>query len=94
MNQSVNDLGRVIADELRRQAEADAAVTAMDAVATAARAGKLTADQYFRLLGRLWILKRMMYYVYGGWAQGINLNEYPPTVAYLFGRQKKFSTFF
>ena len=20
----------------------------------------------------------MMYYVYGGWAQGINLNEYPP----------------
>ena len=29
----------------------------------------------------------MMYYVYGGWAQGINLNEYPPTVAYLFGRQ-------
>jgi hypothetical protein len=28
-----------------------------------------------------------MYYVYGGWAQGINLNEYPPTVAYLFGKQ-------
>ena len=29
----------------------------------------------------------MMYYVYGGWAQGINLNEYPPSVAYLFGKQ-------
>jgi hypothetical protein len=29
----------------------------------------------------------MMYYVYGGWAQGINLNEYPPAVAYLFGKQ-------
>jgi len=28
-----------------------------------------------------------MYYVYGGWAVGINLNEYPPTVAYLFGKQ-------
>ena len=28
-----------------------------------------------------------MYYVYGGWAQGINLNEYPPSVAYLFGKQ-------
>jgi hypothetical protein len=28
-----------------------------------------------------------MYYVYGGWAQGINLNEYPPAVAYLFGKQ-------
>jgi hypothetical protein len=25
--------------------------------------------------------------VYGGWAQGINLNEYPPAVAYLFGKQ-------
>jgi hypothetical protein len=29
----------------------------------------------------------MMYYVYGGWAQGINLNDYPPSVAYLFGKQ-------
>jgi hypothetical protein len=29
----------------------------------------------------------MMYYIYGGWAQGINLNEYAPAVAYLFGRQ-------
>lgn len=28
-----------------------------------------------------------MYYAYGGWAQGINLNEYPPTIAYFFGRQ-------
>jgi hypothetical protein len=76
-----------LADELRQQGEADGTVTLMDAVATAARAGTLTADQCFRLLGRLWTLKRMMYYVYGGWAQGINLNEYPPTVAYLFGRQ-------
>jgi len=29
----------------------------------------------------------MMYYVYGGWAQGIDLNEYPSAVAYLFGKQ-------
>ena len=35
----------------------------------------------------LWTLKRLMYYVYGGWAQGINLNEYPPAAAYLFGKQ-------
>ena len=53
----------------------------------AARNGKLSDDQCFRLLGRLWTLKRLMYYVYGGWAQGINLNEYPPAVAYLFGKQ-------
>jgi hypothetical protein len=59
----------------------------MDAVLNAARAGKFTDDQCFRLLSRLWTLKRLMYYVYGGWAQGINLNEYPPSVAYLFGKQ-------
>ena len=53
----------------------------------AERAGKLTNDRIFRLLARLWTLKRMLYYVYGGWAQGINLNEYLPAVAYLFGKQ-------
>jgi hypothetical protein len=79
--------GKGLAGELRRRAESDGDATAMNALATAAHEGKLSDDQYFRLLGRLWTLKRMMYYVYGGWAQGINLNEYPPTVAYLFGRQ-------
>jgi hypothetical protein len=76
-----------LAEELRRQSEQDAATTPMDAVADAARESKLSDDQCFRLLGRLWTLKRLMYYVYGGWAQGINLNEYPPAVAYLFGKQ-------
>lgn len=87
MSESLQSYGSKLADELRLLGEADGAVTPMDAVAAAARVGKLTDDQSFRLLGRLWTLKRMMYYVYGGWAQGINLNEYPPTVAYLFGRQ-------
>ena len=87
MSDSAENPGKQIAAELRKQSENDAAVTPMDAVAAAARAGKLSDDQCFRLLARLWTLKRMMYYVYGGWAQGINLNEYPPTVAYLFGRQ-------
>ena len=79
--------GIALAEELRRRSEQDAAVTPMDAVADAARKRKLSDDQCFRLLGRLWTLKRLMYYVYGGWAQGINLNEYPPAVAYLFGKQ-------
>ena len=87
MNASSANTGSGLAGELRQQGESDGAATPMNAVATAAREGKLTDDQCFRLLGRLWTLKRMMYYVYGGWAQGINLNEYPPTVAYLFGRQ-------
>jgi hypothetical protein len=86
MSISSESPGIALAEELRRQSEQDATVTPIDAVLEAARS-KLTDDQCFRLLGRLWTLKRLMYYVYGGWAQGINLNEYPPTVAYLFGKQ-------
>ena len=84
---STNNLGKTVADQLLKQSEHDASITPMDAVLDAARAGNLTDDRCFRLLARLWTLKRMMYYVYGGWAQGINLNDYPPSVAYLFGKQ-------
>ena len=87
MSLSTVNAGAALADQLRKQSEQDAAVTPIDAVLDAARAQNLTGDQCFRLLARLWTLKRMMYYVYGGWAQGINLNEYPPAVAYLFGKQ-------
>lgn len=80
-------IGTAVAQDLLEQSERDAGITAMDTVINAARAGNLSADNYFRLLARLWTLKRLMYYVYGGWAQGINLNEYPPCVAYLFGKQ-------
>jgi len=80
-------VGSTLVRELLKQSERDGAVTPMDAVLDAARAGKVTCDHCFRLFARLWTLKRMMYYVYGGWAQGINLNEYPPSVAYLFGKQ-------
>ncbi len=87
MTSSIEKPGAALAEQLLKQSEADAAITPMDAVRDAARAGEFTNDQCFRLLARLWTLKRMMYYVYGGWAQGINLNEYPPAVAYLFGKQ-------
>jgi len=87
MTTSSDKPGAALAEQLLKQSEADAAATPMDAVLDAARAGRFTDDQCFRLLARLWTLKRTMYYVYGGWAQGINLNEYPPAVAYLFGKQ-------
>ncbi|MGH7775432.1 MAG: hypothetical protein ACREQA_24665 [Candidatus Binatia bacterium] len=87
MAQMAEGPGVFLAQVLRKQSEEEAAVTPIDSVLDAAIRGRFTEDQYFRLLGRLWALKRMMYYVYGGWAMGINLNEYPPTVAYLFGRQ-------
>ena len=82
-----DNLGSTLAEQLLQQSERDAEMTPMDAALDAARAGRFTDDRCFRLLARLWTLKRMMYYVYGGWAQGINLNEYPPSVAYLFGKQ-------
>jgi len=87
MTSSNEKPGKALADHLVKQSEQDGAVTPMDAVLDAARARKFTDDQCFRLLARLWTFKRMLYYVYGGWAQGINLNEYPPAVAYLFGKQ-------
>lgn len=87
MDDKTNHLGKKTAAELLQQGEHDAAATPMDAVLAAARAGAIETDAQFRLLARLWTLKRTMYYVYGGWAQGINLNEYPPAVAYLFGKQ-------
>lgn len=87
MANAIKNVGAALADHLLKQSEEDAAVTPMDAVIEAARAEQFSDDQCFRLLARLWTLKRMMYYVYGAWAQGINLNEYPPSVAYLFGKQ-------
>ena len=87
MNFNPESIGKTIAAQLLKQSEQDGAITPMDAVLDGARGGQFTGDQCFRLLARLWTLKRMMYYVYGGWAQGINLNEYPPSVAYLFGKQ-------
>src|SRR6185503_21310036 len=87
MNLNSESPGKSLAEQLLKQSEHDGGVTPMDAVLDAARAGNFSGDQCFRLLARLWTLKRMMYYVYGGWAQGINLNDYPPAVAYLFGKQ-------
>ena len=87
MSSAIQNPGEELAEELRQQSEQDASMTPMDSLLEQAQKQGFTEDHYFRLLGRLWTVKRMMYYVYGGWAMGINLNEYPPTVAYLFGKQ-------
>ena len=68
MSTSSDKPGIALAEELRRQSEQDATVTPMDAVLEAARNSKFSDDHCFRLLSRLWTLKRLMYYVYGGWA--------------------------
>src|SRR5262249_12334365 len=41
----------------------------------------------FRLAGRLWGLERLFYYVYGGWGQGLEIGDTPPSAKYLFARQ-------
>lgn len=87
MSSASQSPGAALAAELRKESEQDASMTPMDSLLEQAQKKGFTEDHYFRLLGRLWTVKRMMYYVYGGWALGINLNEYPPTVAYLFGKQ-------
>lgn len=79
--------GTRLAADLRTLAEADARRTPMEALLDAAGRGEWDDDRGFRLLGRLWTLKRAMYYVYGAWAMGLNVNEFPPAVAYLFGKQ-------
>jgi hypothetical protein len=87
VSSTVETPGTALASELRTLGEEDGRRTPMDAVLDAAVRGELADEQRFRLLGRLWTLKRAMYYVYGSWALGLNVNEFPPTVAYLFGKQ-------
>jgi hypothetical protein len=79
--------GREIARELIEESRAEGRNTPMDAVIEAARAGKFDDGGRFRLIGHLWTLERMFYYVYGGWGQGLEIGDSPPSVKYLFARQ-------
>ena len=45
--------GEALAAQMLKQSTSDAAATPMDTVLDAARAGRFTDDQYFRLLARL-----------------------------------------
>lgn len=84
---SIAKPGAELAANLMEQSLEAALHTPMDTFLDNVASGKVTEDGLFRVLGRLWTLKRMMYYVYGGWAMGINVNEYPATVDYLFSKQ-------
>ena len=68
MTLSTDRPGVSIAEQLLKQTPADATATPMDAVLEAARASHFNDDRCFRLPAHLWTLKRMMYYVMGGWA--------------------------
>jgi hypothetical protein len=79
--------GKELAQELMRQSRAESRRTPMEAVITAAKEGRFHQEEGFRLIGRLWTLERLFYYIYGGWGQGLEIGDVPPSVRYLFARQ-------
>lgn len=79
--------GKELAQELINQSRAESRKTPMEAVIQAAQEGSFDAEQTFRLIGRLWTLERMFYYIYGGWGQGLEVNDFPPSVKHFFSRQ-------
>src|SRR5229473_2824518 len=79
--------GKELAQELLQQSNAQSRATPMEAVIQTARDGKLDDGARFRLIGRLWTLERLFYYVYGGWGQGLEVGDAPPSVKYHFARQ-------
>ena len=79
--------GKALAQELIASSRTESRSTPMEDVIAAARDSGLDADAIHRLLARLWTLERMLYYVYGGWGQGLEMNDFPPSVKYLFSKQ-------
>ena len=79
--------GKDLAHELIGKSQAESRATHMEDVIQSIRNHGLGDDAAHRLLGRLWTLERMFYYIYGGWGQGLEINDFPPSVKYLFSKQ-------
>lgn len=79
--------GKELAQELLQHSREESRHTPMEAVIEAAKQGQFAEEEGFRLVGRLWTLERLFYYIYGGWGQGLEVNDFPPAVKYLFARQ-------
>src|ERR1700752_2490356 len=79
--------GKALGQELIGKSRGESGAPPVAAVVEAARAGMLDEAAAARLIGRLWTLERMFYYVYGGWGQGLEMNDFPPSVKYLFSKQ-------
>jgi hypothetical protein len=79
--------GRALAEELLAASRAAAPYSPMQRIVEAAASQRLTDDDCFRLIGQLWAMKRMHYYVYGAWGSSLTINQYPPAIDYLFAKQ-------
>src|SRR6266567_1927986 len=79
--------GKELAEALEAESRPRTLRTPMEGIVEAAASHALTEDHYFRLIGQLWAMKRMYYYVYGAWGSSLTINQYPPSVDYLFAKQ-------
>src|SRR5436305_10416576 len=79
--------GRALAQELAAASRDESRSTAIEDVIAAAHQPGLDEDAIHRLFSRLWVLERMFYYVYGGWGQGLEVNDFPPSAKYPLARQ-------
>jgi hypothetical protein len=79
--------GRELAQELIGKSRAESRATPFEAVIAAYQNGGGTDNHTHRLIGRLWTLERMFYYIYGGWGQGLEMNDFSASVKYLFSKQ-------
>ena len=79
--------GKDLARELIDKSRAESRSTPVEALISTVREGGISRDRAHRLIGRLWTLERMFYYIYGGWGQGLEMNDFPPSVKYLFSKQ-------
>jgi len=79
--------GKDLARELTEKSRSESRATLIEEVIRDIGRTGLGDDAAHRLLARLWTLERMFYYIYGGWGQGLEINDFPPSVKYLFSKQ-------
>jgi hypothetical protein len=79
--------GQDLARELIEKSRSESRATPVEEVIQAISGDGLDDGAAHRLIGRLWTLERMFYYIYGGWGQGLEVNDFPPSIKYLFSKQ-------
>jgi hypothetical protein len=79
--------GKALAQELIAESRAQSRTTPVEDIIAAVRQNGADRDLANRLVARLWTLERMFYYIYGGWGQGLEMNDFPPSIKYLFSKQ-------